>query len=119
MSAPDLDAIAFGAGPGSFTGLRIACGIAQGLALARDLPVLGVSSFEAAAEEAASGSRRARARLHRCADARSVLFGARKDRRPMAGSPGAAMHRAGKRSAAARRRLARLRQPVSRLFLIS
>ncbi|HEX7055226.1 MAG TPA: tRNA (adenosine(37)-N6)-threonylcarbamoyltransferase complex dimerization subunit type 1 TsaB [Burkholderiales bacterium] len=48
----DLQAVAFGAGPGSFTGLRIACALAQGLAAARGLPVLGVSSFEAAAEEA-------------------------------------------------------------------
>jgi len=45
-------AVAFGAGPGSFTGLRIACGLAQGLALARDLPVIGISSLEAIAQEA-------------------------------------------------------------------
>src|SRR5204863_8244797 len=44
--------VAFGAGPGGFTGLRIACGLAQGLALARGLPVLGISAFEAIAEEA-------------------------------------------------------------------
>lgn len=46
-----LEAVAFGAGPGSFTGLRIACGIAQGLAFARGLPLLGVSTLEALAEE--------------------------------------------------------------------
>ena len=48
----ELAAIAFGAGPGSFTGLRIACGLAQGLAFARRLPVIGVSAFEATAQEA-------------------------------------------------------------------
>jgi tRNA threonylcarbamoyladenosine biosynthesis protein TsaB len=48
----DLDAVAFGAGPGSFTGLRIACGVAQGIAYARGLPALGVSTLEAMAEEA-------------------------------------------------------------------
>jgi tRNA threonylcarbamoyladenosine biosynthesis protein TsaB len=59
-----LDAVAFGAGPGSFTGLRIACALAQGLALPRALPVLGVSTLEALAEE--SGARRVVA----CIDAR-------------------------------------------------
>jgi tRNA threonylcarbamoyladenosine biosynthesis protein TsaB len=64
LSAARLDAVAFGAGPGSFTGLRIACGIAQGLAFARDLPVLGVSAFEALAEESAAP------RVVACIDAR-------------------------------------------------
>jgi tRNA threonylcarbamoyladenosine biosynthesis protein TsaB len=59
-----LDAVAFGAGPGAFTGLRIACGLAQGLALARNLPVLGVSTLEALAQE--SGAPRVVA----CLDAR-------------------------------------------------
>lgn len=45
----NLSAVAFGAGPGSFTGLRVACGVAQGLAWALRLPVLAVSNLEAAA----------------------------------------------------------------------
>lgn len=49
MSLAQLDGIAFGAGPGSFTGLRVACGAAQGLAVAGDLPMLPVGSLAAMA----------------------------------------------------------------------
>jgi tRNA threonylcarbamoyladenosine biosynthesis protein TsaB len=59
-----LDAVAFGAGPGAFTGLRIACGLAQGLAFAHGLPVIGISTFEALAQEAGA------ARVVACIDAR-------------------------------------------------
>lgn len=68
IKASDLDAVAFGAGPGSFTGLRIACGLAQGLAFARGIPVIGIPAFEAMAQEAVPGA--GAARVVACIDAR-------------------------------------------------
>ena len=64
MKGLTIEAVAFGAGPGAFTGLRIACALAQGLAFARDLPVIGISTLEALAQE--SGA----ARVVACIDAR-------------------------------------------------
>ncbi len=53
LEIAQIEGIAYGAGPGSFTGLRIAAGVTQGLALARRVGVVGVGALLAIAEEAA------------------------------------------------------------------
>ncbi|BCL74879.1 tRNA (adenosine(37)-N6)-threonylcarbamoyltransferase complex dimerization subunit type 1 TsaB [Jeongeupia sp. HS-3] len=64
VARADLEGLAFGMGPGSFTGLRIGCGIAQGLGFGLGIPVIGVSTLEALAQ--GSGAERVIA----CLDAR-------------------------------------------------
>ena len=60
----DLHGIAFGAGPGAFTGVRVACGVAQGLGFGANLPVVGVNTLLALAEASAQE------RVIACLDAR-------------------------------------------------
>jgi tRNA threonylcarbamoyladenosine biosynthesis protein TsaB len=49
LSLSGVDAVAFGAGPGAFTGLRVSCGIAQGIAWALNKPLIPVGNLEALA----------------------------------------------------------------------
>ncbi|HTF16305.1 MAG TPA: tRNA (adenosine(37)-N6)-threonylcarbamoyltransferase complex dimerization subunit type 1 TsaB [Burkholderiales bacterium] len=67
LEIAQIQGIAYGAGPGSFTGLRIAAGVTQGLALARGIGVVGVGTLLALVEEAAEEA--AHDRIIACLDA--------------------------------------------------
>ena len=66
VSLNSVDGFAYGAGPGSFTGLRVACGVVQGLAMGMDKPVVGVGTLMALAQSQAAKA----TRVVCCIDAR-------------------------------------------------
>jgi tRNA threonylcarbamoyladenosine biosynthesis protein TsaB len=55
VGVSQLDAIVFDCGPGAFTGIRVGCGLAQGMALGADLPLIGLCSLRVLAMRAAPG----------------------------------------------------------------
>lgn len=88
LTYAQLDAIVFGRGPGSFTGLRTACAVAQGLAYGAGVPVLPVDTLLAVAEEARllQPERPESLQVLALMDARmNEVYGARYRREPGAG----------------------------------
>ena len=69
LTLKDLSGIAFGAGPGAFTGVRVACGVAQGLGFGANIPVVGVNTLHAMAESF-SQAHGGHAKVIVCIDAR-------------------------------------------------
>lgn len=70
LKLADLDGIAYGRGPGAFTGVRIAVGVVQGLAFGADLKTVGISNLAAVAQQVAQPMAHPGDRILVCMDAR-------------------------------------------------
>ena len=74
LTASGLDIVAVTTGPGSFTGIRVGIAAALGIALAADLPLIGVTSFEAVVETVPSEARAGRHLLVALESRRADLY---------------------------------------------
>ncbi len=70
ISLSQLDGLAFGCGPGAFTGVRICVAVSQGIAFAHDLPLLGISSLANLAAQASSTKQGEQQQVFAAIDAR-------------------------------------------------